>query len=310
MLKKHAQSLITKKYVSYLIVFSVSIYVIISTLISEEILLKNAFVLISIFGLMGLIIYSAVIHSREREQNIASIKEVPDRGESPVIGYRSDVGMVRSLDVGGHSKGEIASYLGVKRVAEIIFPWLSREGVDKMFSNIIQGSIADANKSILEYTKDHPECEGMGTTMTVVLIDGSVLYIGHVGDTRAYIINEESIIRLTKDHSLVQELIDKGEITEEEALHHSQRNVITRVVGYYSQVEGDLITRKINMSDRLLMCCDGLTNYVRDTELKETVLFYDPQTACNLLVDLANQRGGSDNISVIITPAIQVMREQ
>ena len=317
----------------YLIIFSISIYVILSKLILEQNLF--ALELISILSLMGLIIYSTVIHSREREQNIAPIITIPEKVESPVIGYLSDVGLVRSIDedsilvinsnpqnpniisrqllivadgVGGHSKGEIASYLGVKKVAEVIFPWISRVGVDKMFSTIIQGSIAEANKSILEYTKDHPECEGMGTTMTLALIDDSTIYIGHVGDTRAYLINEGSITRLTKDHSQVQELIDKGEITEEEALNHPKRNVITRVVGYYSEVECDLITRKINIGDRLLICCDGLTNYVRDAELKESVIFNEPQTACKLLVDLANQRGGSDNISVIITPEIHVMQ--
>lgn len=311
----------------YLIIFSISTYVILD---------QKSFTpeLISILSLMGLIIYSTVIHSREREQTIAPIIAIPEKVEPPVIGYLSDVGRVRSIDedsilvinsnpqnpnkiskqllivadgVGGHSKGEIASYLGVKRVAEVILNWISRKG-DKMFSNIIRGSIAEANKSILEYTKDHPECEGMGTTMTLALIDDSTIYIGHVGDTRAYLINEESIIRLTKDHSLVQELIDKGEITEEEALNHPKRNVITRVVGYYSKVECELVTRKINIGDRLLICCDGLTNYVRDAELKEIVLFNEPQTACKLLVDLANQRGGSDNISVIITPEIQIMQ--
>jgi len=327
MLKKCAQYLLTKKYMPYLIIFSISTYVILD---------QKSFTpeLISILSLMGLIIYSTVIHSREREQTIAPIIAIPEKVEPPVIGYLSDVGRVRSIDedsilvinsnpqnpnkiskqllivadgVGGHSKGEIASYLGVKRVAEVILNWISRKG-DKMFSNIIRGSIAEANKSILEYTKDHPECEGMGTTMTLALIDDSTIYIGHVGDTRAYLINEESIIRLTKDHSLVQELIDKGEITEEEALNHPKRNVITRVVGYYSKVECELVTRKINIGDRLLICCDGLTNYVRDAELKEIVLFNEPQTACKLLVDLANQRGGSDNISVIITPEIQIMQ--
>ncbi|GAG08367.1 unnamed protein product, partial [marine sediment metagenome] len=91
-------------------------------------------------------------------------------------------------------------------------------------------------------------------------------------------------------------------------LHHPHRNVITRVVGAYSKMECDLITRKINIGDRLLICCDGLTNYVRDAELKEIAIFNEPQTACKLLVDLANQRGGSDNISVIITPEIHVMQ--
>ncbi len=333
MLKKFTQPLINKKYVPYLIIFSVSTYVVLSKLIIEQNL--RSLELISIVALMGLIIYATVIHAREREQNIASIETIPKKVEPPVIGYLSDVGQMRSVDedsiliiqsnpqipnkisrqllivadgVGGHSKGEIASYFGVKKVAEVIFPWISREGVDKMFSKIIQGSITEANTSILEYTKDHPECEGMGTTMTLALIDESTIYIGHVGDTRAYLINKGNIERLTKDHSQVQELIDKGEITEEEALHHPQRNVITRVVGYHPKVECDLITRKINIGDRLLMCCDGLTNYVRDAELNEIVMSNEPQTACNLLVNLANQRGGSDNISVIVTPEIQAMR--
>jgi len=335
MVKKFIRPLINKKYVPYLVIFSISIYVILSHLTSGQNPSQYALELVSVLSLMSLIIYATVIHAREREQNTASIITVPEKVEPPVIGYLSDVGMMRTLDedsilvinanpqipnkisrqllivadgVGGHSKGEIASYLGVKRAAEVIFPWISREGVDKMFSKIIQGSFAEANTSILEYAKDNPGCEGMGTTMTLALIDDSTIYIGHVGDTRAYLINEGSIMRLTKDHSLVQELIDKGEITEEESLHHPQKNVITRVVGYHPKVECELITRKINIGDRLLICCDGLTNYVRDTELKEIVMFNDSQIACKLLVDLANQRGGSDNISVIITPEIHAMR--
>lgn len=247
------------------------------------------------------------------------------------IGYLSDAGRIRKLDedslviakvfstyevkpaeriliavadgMGGHSKGEVASYIGAKTVAEETLPYLLERDDKKDFADILSTNMKVANQQILQHALDHPECEGMGTTMTVAILDGNQAHFGHIGDTRAYLIREDGISQLTKDHSYVQQLVDKGEITPEEAKRHPKRNVITRVVGYYSEVEADTYSQVLQENDRILVCCDGLTSYVEDEELKEIVSeALTPKRACEELVKLANERGGSDNISVVLTP--------
>jgi len=250
------------------------------------------------------------------------------RGE---IGYISDAGRIRELDedslvivkifstyevepterillavadgMGGHSKGEVASYIGAKTMAEETIPYLLERDNEKDFTNILSMNMKVANERILQYALDHPECEGMGTTMTVAILDEDQAHIGHIGDTRAYLIREDGISQLTKDHTYVQQLVDKGEITREEAKRHPKKNVITRVVGYYSEIEADKHSQVLQKDDRILLCCDGLTSYVEDEELKKVVsVALTPKRACQELVKLANERGGSDNISVVLTP--------
>lgn len=247
------------------------------------------------------------------------------------IGYISDAGRIRELDedslvvakifstyeaepterillavadgMGGHSKGEVASYIGAKTIAEETIPYLLERDDERDSANLLSTNMKVANQRILQYTLDHPECEGMGTTMTVAILDGNQAHISHIGDTRAYLISKDEISQLTKDHSYVQQLVDKGEITAEEAKCHPKRNVITRVVGYYSEVEADTHSEVLQEDDRILLCCDGLTSYVEDEELKEIVsAALTPKGACEELVRLANERGGSDNISLVLTP--------
>jgi protein phosphatase len=146
----------------------------------------------------------------------------------------------------------------------------------------------------------NPQHKGMGTTITAALIQGNQVSIGHVGDTRAYIINT-SISQITTDHSLVQELVDNGELTKEEARVHPQKHIITRAVGIYEDVEVDTATEYIYGDDYLLLCCDGLTDMVPDEEIYTIITEHDdPQTICDILVETANAYGGFDNISVIV----------
>lgn len=206
--------------------------------------------------------------------------------------------LVLADGMGGHSKGEIASKIATNAIAE------------KMTSQIILGNdyavgikqaIMEANKQILEYTIKNPDTEGMGTTVVCALVDKNNVYLASVGDSRAYVISDEEIRQVTKDQSRVQELIDAGQIKAEEAVSHPQKNVITLAVGIYSDIEVD--TMKLTLADDefLLLCCDGLTNEVNDDDIKQIVTeLKEPQSACKKLVDLANDHGGKDNISVII----------
>lgn len=169
------------------------------------------------------------------------------------------------------------------------------------YANGIKQAIMEANKQILEYTIKNPDTEGMGTTVVCALVEKNNVYLASIGDSRAYVISGEEIRQVTKDHSRVQELIDAGQIKAEEAVSHPQKNIITLAVGIYSDIEVD--TMKLTLADDefLLLCCDGLTNEVDDDDIKQIVTeLKEPQSACKKLVDLANEHGGKDNISVII----------
>ena len=206
--------------------------------------------------------------------------------------------LVLADGMGGHSKGEVASKIVVNTIAEKISPAMLSQ---TNYASEINKSIQEANQRILQYTSDHPETEGMGSTVVCAVVDGKTVHLANVGDSRIYVISKEEIRRVTKDHSYVQELIDKGEISEEEALVHPKKNVIIRAVGIYSDIKVDTMKLTLDDDESLLLCCDGQLIHVEDKEIQEVVLEADgPQEACKKLVDLANERGGEDNISVIL----------
>lgn len=206
--------------------------------------------------------------------------------------------LVLADGMGGHSKGEIASKIIVNTIAEKICPAMLSQ---TNYTFEINKSIQEANQRILQYTSDHPETEGMGSTVVCAVVDGRNVHLANVGDSRIYVISKEEIRRVTKDHSYVQDLVDKGEISEEEARVHPKKNVITKAVGIYSEIKADTMKLTLDDDESLLLCCDGQLIHVEDKEIHEIVVKADePQEACQKLVDLANERGGEDNISVIL----------
>lgn len=241
-----------------------------------------------------------------------------------MIGYTSDTGKKRDLDedsililrsdavikskkvettllvvadgMGGHNAGEVASRLAATGIAEkMVGPML------ESVSNTLEQVIKEVNKDIFDYVKENPAYTGMGTTITAAVVQRSTVYIGHVGDSRAYIINEQEITQITKDHSLVQEMVDNGELTKEKARMHPQKNIITRAVGIYKDIEVDTFTEYVYGDDYLLVCCDGLSDMVPDEEIHHIVKTHgSPQEICDILVEKANDYGGLDNISVIV----------
>jgi protein phosphatase len=260
-----------------------------------------------------------VVEKKPPEEAVTILKPPPP---PPFAGFKTDVGRVRTLNedslwledfskdgnlrvlamvadgMGGHAKGEVASRICVQTVVDFLRPVLEKGKSD--YSEDIRQALSKANEEILAYALDHPEAQGMGTTVSVVVIDGNSLYVGHVGDTRVYVING-GIKQITKDHSLVQELIDRGEIKPEEARTHPQRNVVTRAVGVKRRLEVDTYSCTLSMGGYVLVCCDGLVNELEDEEIRKIVLESEKaQEACNRLVELANKRGGRDNISVVI----------
>jgi len=201
--------------------------------------------------------------------------------------------------MGGHDAGEIASDLAIRIFqAECISGLLTRQSTPRL--PLMASAFSKANNAVLEAATEK-SLQGMGTTLTVALIIGQDMYIAHIGDSRCYIINSRELIQVTTDHSVVQELVDIGHISAEEALVHPRRNEITRVLGYSADSAPDLIQIKLYAGDNILLCSDGLCGVLPSDRIEETVLAsQSPAQACADLVSQANLAGGPDNISVIV----------
>lgn len=204
--------------------------------------------------------------------------------------------------MGGHKAGEVASNMAVEIVKDFFIEKkeeLKKNKVDIL--KFIRSAVEKANTIIYKKSIENDEFHGMGTTITMAYIFENKLYIGHVGDSRAYLLRNNKFIQITEDHSLVAEMVKKGSISEEEAECHPQRNIITRAIGTDDEVITDIIVEDIYKDDILLLCTDGLTNMMNDDEIKEILINkIDLQKNCNSLVKKANRLGGIDNVTVIV----------
>lgn len=197
--------------------------------------------------------------------------------------------------LGGHRSGEIAS----KTAVDFIKNNLSR--IHNYYdSEEMMSFVNDINLALKKLGDDEPARLGMATTLTMCILDGNDLYICHVGDSRTYLITRDEITRLTKDHSLVQILVDEGKITQEEAEIHPQKNVITRALGTDNSVKVDFYRYEIQPEATYLICSDGLFNMVSDKEMQAIVNENSLEESAKLLIDLANKNGGNDNITVVL----------
>jgi len=213
--------------------------------------------------------------------------------------------------MGGHAAGEVASRLAVDAINdfivltsgddEITWPF----GLDDTMSydgNRLKTAVRFANKKVLETTKERSEYEGMATTVAAVLVDGDVANLGHVGDSRIYLLRGAQITQLTTDHSWVNEQIVGGMISPDQARSHPLRNVVTRALGGKHDLQVDMKVHKIEPGDMLLLCSDGLTTMMADDEIAKVVSEAngDVEKAARALVASANARGGEDNITVVM----------
>ena len=242
---------------------------------------------------------------------------------------QSDVGRVRSSNedawgvfpdlrfftvadgMGGHAAGEIASHMAVDtmhdfiqssaRSSEVSWP----ADVDSNLPLPVKRLVAAgklANEKIYQTSHSNPKLGGMGTTMVSVLMDQDTAYVAHVGDSRAYLIRDGKIQRLTEDHSLMNDYISQGLLKIEEAGQHPLRHVITRALGSSGKVDVDVKTVPLSDGDAFLLCSDGLSNLLTDEEMRINGLdsLQDPRAACQRLIDLANKKGGEDNVTVVL----------
>jgi protein phosphatase len=203
--------------------------------------------------------------------------------------------------VGGTAKGEVASRLTLGTVGhEVTARLLADPSQDRAV--VLQTAIKAANETVVRYGEQHQESVNLASTIVAAFIDGNAAIIAHVGDSRAYLVTKDDIKQLTKDHSQVQEYVDLGKISAEEAKSYPGRNIITRAIGASSELDVDMLHNlMISQGDTILLCSDGLWDLVDNEEIKQVLhSTIDPQEACKKLVETANGRGGKDNISVIV----------
>jgi serine/threonine protein phosphatase PrpC len=240
-----------------------------------------------------------------------------------VYAARTDVGMIRSGNednftvdssptrgifivadgMGGHAAGEVASEMAVQIVQRELAPVKNLDGEDVV--QLVASSLKHANRAIHDRTLTEVDKQGMGTTVSALLVSGARYLIGQVGDSRVYLLRDGQFSQLTKDHSYVQEQVDAGFLTPEQARYHPYSNVITRCVGAGQDVEPDLYRGEVRVGDLYLVASDGLTGMVDDRRLAQLLNSRaEPERKVQALIAEANGRGGLDNITAII---VQVM---
>ena len=213
--------------------------------------------------------------------------------------------------MGGHAAGEVASKVAAESINEFVCLTSGDEeitwpfGLDENISydgNRLKTAIRYANRKVLEATKEKSEYEGMATTVAAVLVDGDTANLAHVGDSRVYVLRGQEITQLTSDHSWVNEQIQSGVISADQARSHPLRNVVTRALGGKPDLQVDMQFHRINPGDLLLLCSDGLTTMVSDQEIARVVAAAegDIEKAAKGLVAAANGHGGEDNITVLL----------
>ncbi len=202
--------------------------------------------------------------------------------------------------MGGYNGGEIASNLAIQSAKNYIEN--NFNDIEKEKDSIIQllaSSIEYANMVVYEKSKENKELEGMGTTLEICLIYNNKVYIGHVGDSRVYRIRKQFMRKLTQDHSYVQKLVKDGKITQEQAIHHPQKNMLMKALGCNAFVEPDVMVKGFLKEDILVICSDGLSNLLSQDEIFASAK-NNIELAPKELVEKANLKGGYDNITVVI----------
>lgn len=203
--------------------------------------------------------------------------------------------------MGGARAGNIASELAVGVFVEEMRLALKPGMSQRSMRAALRAAVRAANEKVYEKSRPGSEYAGMGTTLVGSVVTPGLAVVANVGDSRAYIIDREGIERVTRDHSLVEDLLARGELSHEEAKNHPSRNLITRALGTDEDVHCDIYIIDMRPGDYLLLCSDGLTNTVEDQEILYEVLHGgDPALCCRRLTDLANSRGGPDNITIIL----------
>ncbi|QAT51251.1 Stp1/IreP family PP2C-type Ser/Thr phosphatase [Caproiciproducens sp. NJN-50] len=202
--------------------------------------------------------------------------------------------------MGGANGGGVASGIAVDRISERILTGYSAEIGEVEIQSLISDAVLNANDAVHARAGADETLSGMGTTVVVAVVSRGVAHIVHAGDSRAYLITPDEIRQLTTDHSMVQEMVDKGDLTAQEAKKHPQKNIITRALGVDPFLQADYCEVPFSAGSRLLICTDGLTNYLDEEQIFLLAKESDADDLTARLVALAKQAGGSDNITVTV----------
>jgi PPM family protein phosphatase len=227
------------------------------------------------------------------------------------IGFDNDIGLLVLADgMGGYNAGEVASGIAVKTIVNLVREAIAREdlaGADKESglarpSIILRDAIYRANKIIHQTSKTQPQCEGMGTTIVACLFYDNKVSTAHVGDSRLYRLRNDKFEQMTMDHSLLQELVDRGFYSPEEAQRATNKNYVTRALGVEPTVEVEIHEEPVHKGDYYMLCSDGLSDMVEDEDIHLTISTFNANldTVAKQLTQLANDNGGRDNVSVVM----------
>ncbi len=235
-------------------------------------------------------------------------------------GFRTDRGRVREINedavlvdlsfglfiaadgMGGHAGGEIASGIAVETISQSVKDSIRVECTTEEVYQILMDALTQAHETIVEQTDRDNALKGMGTTIVLALQHPSGLYVAHVGDSRAYLIKDRAVKQLTKDHTVVAQIMESGVVSRKEAKKHRLRHVLSQALGSTPSLMPGIQVLELKSEEYVLLCTDGLTDLVEDSELRAIVLHCkgEPQRACEDLIELANERGGRDNITAIL----------
>ena len=196
--------------------------------------------------------------------------------------------------MGGHNAGEVASAMAVQTFSEHM------RGLERITAEALHGAVARANEAVYQQALENEGMSGMGTTFSALAEEDDTVYLAHVGDSRIYLVRRGAIMQLTTDHTLVEEMVQKGMITPREARFHPRRNIITRALGTEDWVQIDVDQLNVRAGDVYFLCSDGMTNYVEDSQILQVAMSdADWQEKLRQLVNMALESGGSDNITAL-----------
>ncbi len=232
------------------------------------------------------------------------------------IAFDPDIGLLVLADgMGGYNAGEVASGIAVKTIVNLVRESVEREDLGasdphsqlSRRSIVLRDAIQRANKIIFHSAKSQPDCEGMGTTVVAALFHDDRVTIAHVGDSRLYRLRGGRFEQMTLDHSLLQELVDRGFYSPQEAQRAANKNYVTRALGVEASVEVGLREDQVERSDHYVLCSDGLSDMVEDTDIHLTISTFGDNlgSVARHLIQLANDNGGRDNISVLLARVLE-----
>jgi PPM family protein phosphatase len=232
------------------------------------------------------------------------------------IALDADIGLLVLADgMGGYNAGEVASGIAVKTIMNLVRESVEREdlaaadpatGLSRR-SIVLRDAIQRANKIIFQTAKTQPQCEGMGTTVVGALFHDNRITLAHVGDSRIYRLRNDRLEQVTLDHSLLQELVDRGFYTPEEAQRAANKNYVTRALGVEPTVDVEITEHEVHKGDHYLLCSDGLSDMVEDADIHLTINTFGDNlgTVAKQLIQLANDNGGRDNVSVVLAEVVE-----